>query len=84
MTDGQSGSPSKSVRAIKHFVEGIPKSTENKAPAGSEILSRPKSEHLKLDEKMQLTGQGEIKDPDSLRGKSSTEYRLDGLDSLLI
>ena len=27
-TDGQSGSPRKSARAIKRFVEGIPKSTE--------------------------------------------------------
>ena len=86
LTDGQSGSPRKSAKAIKHFLEGIPKSTENKAPAGFKILSRQKSEHLELDEQMQPTGQGVIKDPDSLGGggKSSTEYRLDGLDSCLI
>ena len=46
LTDGQSGSPRRSARAIKCYVEGIPKSTENKALAGFEILSCQKSEHL--------------------------------------
>ena len=68
LTNGQSGSPRKSTRAIKRFVEGIPKSTENKAPAGFEILSHQKSEHLELDEQIQPTGQGVIKDPDSWGG----------------
>ena len=53
LTVGQSGSPRRSARAIKRYVEGIPKSTENKAPAGFEILSRQKSEHLELDKQMQ-------------------------------
>ena len=66
--DGQSSSPRKLARAVKCFVEGIPKSTENKAPAGFEILSRQKSEHFEFDEQTQLTGQGVIKDPDSLGG----------------
>ena len=68
LTDGQVGSPRKSVRAIKRFVEGVPKSTENKAPAGFEILLRQKSEHLQLDDQTQPTSQGVIKDPDSLGG----------------
>ena len=84
MTDGQSGSPRRSARAIKRYVEGIPKSTENKALTGFEILSHQKSEHLELDEQLQPTGQGVIKNPDSVGGKSITEYRIDGLDSRLI
>ena len=80
------GSPvsQRSARAIKCYVEGIPKSTENKALAGFEILSHQKSEHLELEEQMQLTGQGVIKNPNSVGGKSITDYRLDGLDSCLI
>ena len=66
------------------FIEGMPKSTENKAPAGFKILSRQKSEHLELDEQMQPTGQGVIKNSDSVGRKSITDYRLDGLDSHLI
>ena len=84
LTDGQSSSPRRSARVIKRHEEGIPKSTENKASAGFEILSRQKSEHLELDKQTQPTGQGVIKSPDSIGGKSITEYRLDGLDSRLI
>ena len=84
MTDGPSSLPRKSARAIKCFVEDIPKSTENKATAGFEILPCQKSEHLELDEQMQPTGQEVMKGPNSLGGKSSTEYRLDSLDSHLI
>ena len=84
LTDGQSNSRRRSARAIKRYVEGIPKSTENKAPAGFEILSRQKSEDLELDEQMQPTGQGVIKNPNSIGGKSVTDYRLDSLDSHLI
>ena len=75
-TDGQSGLPRKLARAIKRFVEGIPKSTENKAPVGFEILSRQKSEPLEHDEQTQLTGQGVIKDPDSLGGNQALNIGL--------
>ena len=51
LTDGQSGSPRKSARAINRFVESIPKSTENKTPASFEIFSRQKNEHLELTSK---------------------------------
>ena len=84
LTDRQSGSPRRSARAIKCYIEGIPKSTENKTLEGFEILSRQKSEHLELEEQTQPTGQGVIKNPDSVGGKSITDYRLDSLDSHLI
>ena len=63
LTIGQSSSPMRLVRAIKHYVEGIPKSTEYKALAGFEILSCQKSEHLELDKQTQPTGHGVIKIP---------------------
>ena len=79
LTDGQSSSPRKSARAIKRFVEGIPKSTENKALAGFKILLRQKSEHLEFDEQTQPTGQGVIKDPDSLGGGGGNQALNIGL-----
>ena len=73
-TDGLSSSPRRSARVIKHYVEDIPKSTENKALAGFENLSRQKSEHLEFDEQTQPTDQGVIKNPNSVGGKSCNHW----------
>ena len=70
LPDVRSCSPMMVARAIKHCVEGNPKSTEDNAPTGFEILSCQKSKHLEPDEQMQPIDQGVIKDPDSIGGKS--------------
>ena len=57
------------MRAIKRCVEGHPKSPEDDALAGFEILSGQKIEHLEPDEQTQPSNQGVIKDPDSKRGE---------------
>ena len=55
MANMRSSSPMTARRASKHSVEGYPKSTEDDAPTGLEILSRQKVKHVEADEQMQQT-----------------------------
>ena len=84
LTDGQSSSPRRLARAIKRYVEGIPKSKEIRHRQVSKFYCIRRVSILSLTSKRKPTGHGVIKNPDNVGGKSITEYRLDGLDSRLI
>ena len=53
MANVRSSLPMMARRASKRSVEGYPKSTEDDAPTGLEILSRQKVKHVEADEQMQ-------------------------------